>query len=56
MGAVDKREGEGAKANGVVRFVIEVVLAIWAVVLMGYFYYDKGYVDLMGQLLELAFG
>jgi hypothetical protein len=35
---------------------IEVAAVLWAVGVMGYFYYAKGYLDLIGQIWRLFFG
>ena len=35
---------------------LEIAITLWAVGLMGYFYYTKGYVDLLGQIWRLFFG
>ncbi len=42
--------------KGVIYTAVEVAVSIWAVGLMGYYYYAKGYWGLLGQIWRLLFG
>ena len=48
--------GEGKRREAVGRIAAEVVVALWAVGLMGYYYYAKGYADLLRQIWRSFFG
>ena len=35
---------------------MEIAATLWAIGLMGYFYYARGYLELLGQIWSLYFG
>ncbi|MBT5329981.1 MAG: hypothetical protein HOL51_28090 [Gemmatimonadetes bacterium] len=50
----DQLEDSTQRAPG--RAILEAVLSLWFVGLMGYFYYTRGYWDLLQQIWRSFFG
>ena len=55
----ERRAGENqpeeSTPDGLGWTALEVVITLWAVGLMGYYYYVKGYPDLLAQIWRLFF-
>ena len=51
-----KNDLEKTMNRGPVRAILEPIITVWVIGVMAYYYYDKGYLELLAQIWRSFFG